>query len=295
METYIPIRTGAAGAIQGVFEIYTDMSALVLRNERAVFTILAGVGLVLALLYGALVLVVRRARDVIESQQRIISERSAALETLSAQMLSGAEMEKRKLAVGLHEGIAQTLAAIRIRLEHSLERIAGRDREVEPLASVIPVLQEAIEQVKAIATGLRPSSLDELGLLPTIDWLCREFARRHPQIRVAQDISLEEEDTPGPLKIVIYRIIESVLRDSEGAENTERIVLCLRLAEGTLSLAVEETPRDSRYASASARGAHADLQLQFAEAKERTTLSGGTFSASRDKAGGVTLRASWKA
>ena len=79
--------------------------------------------------------------------------------------------------------------------------------------SIIPMLQEAIQEVRTIATDLRPASLDDLGLLPTLNWLCREFEQQHPGIRIERQISLQEQDIPPPLKVILYRIIVSVLDD----------------------------------------------------------------------------------
>lgn len=295
MQTYIPVRNAATGSVEGVFEIYTDVTPLVSANERAVFVILAGVGLILLALYAVLILVIRRARRVIESQQNTISERTAALETLSAAMLRSEETEKKKVAVGLHEGVAQTLSAIKVRIENSLSQIDAGKANQGSLASIIPVLQDAIKDVQSIATGLRPSSLDDLGLLPTIDWFCREFENLHAEITIDQEISLQENDTPGPLKIVIYRIVESALTNIHRYENTDKIKLELMLAAGMITLIIDSTARDSLYAAAAGRGTDFALRMRFAEAQERTSLSGGTFSITRNKSGGVTLRAAWTA
>ncbi len=295
METYVPVRTGAKESVDAVFESYTDVSPLIPQNQRAAFIVLAGVGLVLMLHYGVLILVVRRARQVIESQQHGVNERIATLETLSARMLSGDEMEKKKLAIGLHEGLAQTLATIKMRIEHGLDQFTASKANDESLASIIPVLQSAIKDVRTIATGLRPSSLDELGLLPTVDWFCREFERLHPAIGVEEEISVQEGDVPAPLKIVVYRIIESAFTNIARYENTDQIELTLQLEEGAITLAIDDASHDSHYAGTAERDTDTDLQGIFSEARERTTLSGGRFTITRGKAGGVALRASWAA
>lgn len=293
MHTYIPVRAPATDSIEAVFEIYTDVTPLVSANERAVLVIMAGVVLILLLLYAVLILVVRQARKFIDSQQRTISERTTALESLSAEMLRGEEMAKRKLAVGLHEGLAQTLSAVKVRIENSLEKIASSRANDASLASMVPALQQAIKDVQAIATGLRPSSLDDLGLLPTIDWYCREFEHLHPEIAIDQEIALQETDTPAPLRIVIYRIVESVFRKIARYENTDKIELDLRRTNGDITLEIDSTARDSAYAASVDRESEFELQVRFAEAHERATLSGGAFTATRNKAGGIALRASW--
>ena len=295
MEIYVPVRARATQSVDAVFESYTDVSPLVAQNQRAAFIVLTGVGLVLLLLNGVLILVVRRALRIIESQQHSISQRTAALEILSGKMLRGDEMEKKKLAFGLHEGLAQTLATIKMRIEHRLDQFVSSKADDESLASIILVLQGAIKDVQTIATGLRPSSLDDLGLLPTIDWFCREFERLHPAIGVKQEISVQEEDVPAPLKIVIYRIIESAFTNIARYENTDRIALSLQMEDEVITLAIDDASQDSRYAGTTERDTDSDLQVSFAEAQERTTLSGGTFRIARRKAGGIALRASWAA
>jgi len=308
METYVPVRASPTQSVDAVFESYIDVSALVAQNQRTALIVLAGAGLVLLLLTGALILVMRRTLTAIESQQvpfagrgvvavrpqqNGISERTAALETLSAKILSNDEMEKKKLAFGLHDGLAQVLLTIKARIERNLAQAAENKAQDEPLASVVPLLERAISNVQAIATGLRPSILDELGLLPTIDWFCREFERQHPAIVIAEALALTEDDVPAPLRIVIYRIVESAFLNIARYEDTDRIALALRLEDGAVTLAIEDTAQDSRYAAQARRDNGSTLRVRFAEAQERTILSGGSFTVARSKTGRVTLRASW--
>jgi len=135
-----------------------------------------------------------------------------------------------------------------MRIEHGLDQFAVSKSNDESLASIIPVLQSAIKDVRTIATGLRPPSLDELGLLPTIDWFYREFESLHPAIGVEEEISVQVKDVPAPLKIVICRIIESAFTNIARYENTDKIELALRLEDGAITLAIDDTSQDSRYA-----------------------------------------------
>jgi PAS domain S-box-containing protein len=230
------------------------------------------------------------ARKLIDQENR---ERTVALEMLSARMLSSDEMEKKKLAFGLHEGLAQTLITVKLLIERRLQHYAASKAPDESMASVVPLLQSAIADVQTIATGLRPSSLDELGLVPTIDWFCREFDRLHPAIAVVKEISVQEKDVPGPLKIVIFRVIETAFANIALYENTDQIELTLQLEEDAITLAIDDISQDTRYVATGRRATDSNLQLRFGEAQERTTLSGGKFSIVRSKAGGVMLRASW--
>ena len=308
VETYVPVRADATKPVDAVFESYTDLSPLVARNQNTALIVLIGAGLVLLTLYGIFLLVMRRALKAMESQQRRdagseleaimakqhnINARTAALEMLSAKILSSDEMEKKKIAFDLHEGLAQMLITIKSGIERRLARPADGKADAESLAPTVPLRQAAIDDVQRIATGLRPSSLDDLGLVPTINWYCREFERLNPAITVAEELAVREDDLPAPLKIVIYRIIETAFTSIARYESADRIELGLQLGGGAITLTIDDASRDSRYAATAQHDSESDPQVRFAEAQVRTTLSGGNFTIARKKAGGIALRASW--
>jgi signal transduction histidine kinase len=293
MQTYLPIRGAPTAPVMGVFHIRSDMSHLVEESTEVMLFVLAGAELILALLYAVLFFVVRYANNIIHTEHATIKERTASLEVLSKHLLKGEELKKKKIAADLHEGLAQTLSAIKMNVE-SNELKKAADADGQSLGSIVPVLQHAIHEVRTIATELHPSSLDDLGLLPTINWFCREFERQHPEICVERQISLPERDIPPHLKTDIYRIIESAFRNIAKYPNTGRIRFALHLANDMIHLIIGDTPAmRPAAASAVASGVRADPQFRFAEVKERTSLSGGVFSQTVGKSGGVTLRASW--
>jgi signal transduction histidine kinase len=293
MQSYLPVRHSPVDPIRGVFEIYTDVNNLVHQTERTEFIILAGAILILSALYAALILIVRHANEIIEQQQHTILERTETLKSLSAQMLTREETHKQRIAVELHEGLAQTLSAVKLKVEKVRAHKAS-DEDDKSVDSIIPVLQQAIQEVRTIATNLRPSSLDDIGLLPTIKRLCSEFEERHPDTHIERQISLQEQDIPPPLKIIIYRIIVSVLADMENQPSIRRIHLALWLEDDNLVLMMDDTTTDALDSTAIPL-ANIDPQLRtgFAGMEELTTLSGGVFTASHHARGGATLRAAW--
>lgn len=294
MQTYLPVRAGPAEPIQGVFELYADVNNLVHQTERIEFIIMAGAILILSALYAVLIVIVRRANNTIELQQRTIRERTEALELLSAHMLKSEESQKKKIAFELHEGLAQTLAALKLKAENRQHNHKADEAAAGSVDSIIPVLQQAIQEVRAIATDLRPASLDDLGLLPTLNWLCREFEQRHPGIRIERKIPLQERDIPTPLKVILYRIIVSVLDDMAQHTNTGRVHLALWLDDNALILLIDDTATEALDGTVTPL-THLKPQLRagFDRMEELATLSGGAFTASRHSGGGTTLRAAW--
>ncbi len=295
MQTYLPVRAGPADPIQGVFELYTDVNNLVHQTERTEFIIMAGAILILSALYAVLIVIVRRANHVIEMQQRTIRERTETLEILSAHMLKNEESHKKKIAFELQEGLAQTLSAAKLLVESGRNRNACSAGEAAKcVGSIIPVLQDAIQEVRTIATDLRPSSLDDLGLLPTINWFCREFGKQHPGIRVERQISLQERDVPTPLKIILYRIVVSVLDDMALHTNTGRVHIALSLDDDALVLRIHDAASEALSGTVTPLPrVKPQLRSGFARMEVLATLSGGKFTASRDAGGDSTLCATW--
>lgn len=292
MHTYIPITGGPANQALGVLEIHTDMNHLIHENDKLLLVTLAGAEIILAILYAALIFVVRHAKNIIESQQKTIHDRTASLEVLSKRLLKNEEQEKQKIAIGLHEGLAQTLSAIKVNVESSRTRSGNED--MEPLESIVPAIQSAIQEVRSLATELRPSSLDDLGLLPTINWFCREFEQQYGDIIIEREISVHETTIPAPLKIVIYRIVESTFKSIAHFSNTDEIRLALQRAGDMIHLRICHSLVEQPSSKTNGRpDPGSNPQLRFAEMKERAALSGGTFRATQDSSGWVTLHASW--
>ncbi|MCK7493079.1 MAG: histidine kinase [Comamonadaceae bacterium] len=201
IQTYVPIVDAEDEPARGVFEIYTDVNPMVQHTEQAQLQLIGGGALIMALLYLALLAVVRYAERIIARQQDEIREHTATLERLSASMLHYQEDEKKRIAFDLHEGVAQTLSAVKMSVESVARQqaLAGKG-DAAALQPMVQAVKEAINEVRAVALNLRPSSLDGLGLIPTIRWFCREFMKLHPDIVTEHAIGLAEDDVPGPLQ-----------------------------------------------------------------------------------------------
>ena len=122
--------------------------------------------------------------------RRICAEQEVKI--LSARLLEAQEEERRRIARDLHDGFGGLLSAIKYKFE-----AAQGPQEVE---EVIPFLQQGIEECRRIQMNLRPSLLDDLGLLATLSWLTREFEKRSPGLRVEKQFEIEEGEIPPALE-----------------------------------------------------------------------------------------------
>ncbi|MDB4443773.1 GAF domain-containing protein [bacterium] len=223
-----------------------------------------------------------------------VEERTAEIRRLSSRFLSAQEEERKRIARELHDGIGQSLSAIKFRVEHALQKIGGeKTTEVsESLDPVVPTVQKAVEEVRRISRNLRPSILDDLGLLATISWFCREFQSIFSQIRIEKQIDIQEDDVPDFLKIVIFRILQEALNNIAKHSQANLVRLPLRKTDTNVELTIYDDGIGFNLENVLSED-QAEKGLGLASMKERTQLSGGSFSIESTKGKGTTIRAKW--
>jgi signal transduction histidine kinase len=222
-----------------------------------------------------------------------LEEANKALRQLSIRLLSAHEEERKRVAGELHDTIGAYLGGIKFKVESTLQQIAMTPKiATESLNTIIPVIQEAVEECRRIQMDLRPSMLDDLGVLPTLSWFCRRFQTIYSGIRVNQEVRIEESEVPVSLKIVIYRVTQEAMNNSAKHSKPNILRLCLRKIDDRMDLVVEDNglgfnveevlgPKSKR------RG------LGLTSMRERVDLSGGSFSIESSEGKGTIVRASW--
>ena len=296
IQTYLPVHRNRTAPIVGVFEIYTDINPLVEYAQYTQIAIAVGATVIMVLLYLALLIVVHRADKIIVTQQNTIRERTHTLEMLSAQLLTSQENEKKRIADNLHENVAQTLSAIKFQMEHAC-RLAGQrstEENTKALEAIVATIQNAIQNVSALAMELRPPSLDELGIIATVDWYCRKFQSLHPEIHVELATDIEESKISHALKIIIYRIIQEALDSIARYSLANFVSLRLDRSENTVSLTLQYNGRLYQPGEASERN-HAEKRIWVYTIEERAVLSGGTVSHDTKMSGESRIQFTWPA
>jgi signal transduction histidine kinase len=219
-----------------------------------------------------------------------LSERQ--LKFLSSQLLTVQENERKRIAAELHDNLGQILTAIKFGVENTLNQMDRNSPGSKPLESLIPTIQNAIEEVRRIYTHLRPSILDDLGIVATIGWFCREYRNIHPNIEVIKEIGMDEEDVPSPLKIVIYRIIQEAMTNVAKHSSANCVELSLFETEAGLELTINDNGIGFDIQGA-LNGPSTIRGLGLASMKERAELSGGNMEIRSRKGKGTAIRILW--
>jgi signal transduction histidine kinase len=216
------------------------------------------------------------------------------LRLLSSQLLTAQEMERGRIARELHDGIGQSLSAIKFRVEDALGQLdkGSTESSVSTLGNLIPLIQSTVEEVRRITMDLRPSTLDDLGILATVAWLCRVFQATYSTVEIKREIDAEESDIPNPLKIVVYRILQEALNNVAKHSGADMVTISLARKDNTIQLTIEDNGHGFDVEEAFAVES-SERGFGLASMKERMGLSGGTFVINSAKGEGTIVRATW--
>jgi len=223
--------------------------------------------------------VVRRAlNDRLErakrrAAQQALREAHRRLQALSARLLQVEETERRRVARELHDGVGQLLTAVKLRL-------AGLNPSAADYASrrseCLVAIDEALEQVRRMARDLRPSQLDDLGLVAALrSHLDRQassagFKPNFNDERVPARLASEIETT-------CFRIAQEALTNIARHAHASEVWVTLAGTAAELRLEVRDNGRGFDVAAARS-GAAAGRSMGLLSMEERATLAGGRLA-----------------
>jgi signal transduction histidine kinase len=225
-----------------------------------------------------------------------LRESHRRLQALSSQLLDAQENERKRIAKELHDGIGQILTAVKFGVENSLQMAACSENHPcqQSLTAVISVIQNGIDEIRRISRDLWPTILSDLGILPAINWYCREFQSIYSEMRISREIDVLEEEVPEELKITLYRVLQEATNNAAKHSKGDQVSLSLKKNRDRLELTVSDNGQGFDLSS-TLDGQRSRKGLGLTSMRERTELSGGSFSIESVLGKGTVVRASWAA
>ena len=215
------------------------------------------------------------------------------LRMLSKQLLTAQENERKRIALELHDTVAQSLVTIKFTLAQKLKQMGNpAPPDGISIESVIDLVQANITEVRRLMTALRPSLLDDLGILATINWHCREFQSIYHDIEIEKYLTIDENDVPHDLKIVIFRILQEAMNNVAKHSQASNILLFLKRENGILELSVKDNGKGFDYQEALSNVTNTK-GLGLIGMRERAELSFGSFSIESHKDEGTHIQVIW--
>ena len=175
-----------------------------------------------------------KAMDEIRKQQ-------VMLEKLSSEIIIAEEKERKRVSIELHDGIGQILSALKINLELTKKqgenKYPGMALEID---ESLKLVSRAMEDLRRIARDLRPSMLDDFGLIPTIQWYINEYEKL-TGIKVDLNISIPNTNIFTPdQEINLFRIIQESLTNIIKHSKAKEASLDLDISDEKVRLVIED-------------------------------------------------------
>ena len=215
-----------------------------------------------------------RAAIAVDLSERV--SRDAVRRVVEAQ-----EMERRRLARELHDETGQALTSILLGLK-PLEQSAESEEARAAVASVRELVVSTLQDVRRLAVELRPSALDDFGLVPAVERLAGTVAEQSG-LQVDLQSQLGEERLPGEVETALYRVVQEALTNIVKHAGAGRVSILLGRKDAGVVAVVED---DGSGFDASATREDA---LGLAGMHERVGLVGGRLQIESTPEAGTTI------
>jgi PAS domain S-box-containing protein len=192
---------------------------------------------------------------------------------LSRGIINAQEQERQRVARELHDGVNQLLASAKYRLGSITQKRSGPYGE--DIRQVGELVEKAIGEVRLISRNLRPSELDDLGLIAALRSLTHEFGRRSGMTaRFKSATASCPSHMPKEVEMTLYRIAQEALNNVEKHSRAVRVELALSCNRTQALLTIYDNGRGF-----SRRGISGVSGWGLQNMNERAALLGGKFEA----------------
>jgi signal transduction histidine kinase len=215
-------------------------------------------------------------KEIVERRQAedTLKESEKRTEKLASRLINAQEIERRRIAMELHDELGQALNATKLHLrviENGLEEDQRATRE--ECEKLLEYLDHVIEDVRRLSLALSPTILEDLGLTAAIQWLVSGFAG-YPAAKVTADIEEIDHYVPDKHRIAIYRVLQEVFTNISKHARAEHVSIVIRRHDDTVAFSIEDDgtgfdPKRELMKAASESG------LGLATMSERVRVAGG--------------------
>jgi signal transduction histidine kinase len=177
------------------------------------------------------------------------------LRKLAAHFQNVREEEQKRIAREIHDELGQQVTSLKMDVSWIKKRIiaAGKEEQFMPrLNQMMELLDESVKTVRRISSGLRPSVLDDLGLMAALDWQSKEFERKF-SIPVELISSQKSLDISSDIATGVFRLFQESLTNVARHAQAEKVVASIEIEDGALVLKVSDNGKGFDTSSKSGR------------------------------------------
>lgn len=211
------------------------------------------------------------------------------LRELTASMRGLREEEQARIARELHDELGQVLTGLQFEISWIAARLDPAQTEIRrKLDSMRAAITGAVDDVRRIASDLRPAALDELGLAAAIDWQLKKF-RDLTGTGIELKLSHEEFSIEEKVAVAAFRVVQESLTNAARHAQANKVTVTARHHAGQLTVEIADDGRGLPIAEAGGAALRAGGLVGM---RERLQQLGGTLTIESAPGRGTTLVAS---
>jgi len=177
----------------------------------------------------------------LETSQQTVAEKEAARARLLAQLINAQEEERRRIARELHDGVGQSLTSLMVGLK-LVNQFCEREAVQEKTAELRRITGETLDEVRLLSRQLRPSILDDLGLVTALERYADDFTGLYPGLTIDLHCSLPQR-LPLPVETTLYRIIQEAMTNAARHSGGTALSVVLTARNGRIQAIIEDNGR----------------------------------------------------
>ena len=237
----------------------------------------------------------RRKKDLFDKdhQADLVEKTEKRMHQLAEQLINSQEFERKRVSSELHDGVGQILSALKFQIESVVGESKNTSKQRKNdvvLSNVLDNIKVALTDLRRISVDLRPSVIDDLGLIMALKWFAGEYKKVYTGVKVDLQLDAQESTLSDKNKNLIYRIIQEAMNNIAKHAYAGNIFLQLTKSENGLLLRISDD------------GCGFDLDevkkskksgLGLKSMEERALDSGANFTMSSNPSSGTTIQIFW--
>lgn len=199
------------------------------------------------------------------------------------------EIERKKIARDIHDGIAQTISNIVIKTEICNKFMQNNNisEASDELITLKEVAKDALDEIRAMIYDLRPMSLDDLGLVPTLERYIDKVAKDN-NLKISLKVKGPVVKLKSYVEVVFFRIVQEALNNTIKHAQAHEVLICLNFSEQNIELSVKDDGIGFNPQNIELKINESNSGYGLIGMKERITSLGGEFIIKSKKNKGTT-------
>lgn len=213
------------------------------------------------------------------------------LHQLANKLIQSQENERKRVSSELHDGLGQILSALKYKVEFAA--IEAKEKPIETEVVLSDILENvivALSELRRVSSDLRPSVLEDLGIILTLKWFSEEYNKIYTDLNVEFEIDVKEIDIPDENKHIIYRVVQEAMNNIAKHSDAKNIYVHLTKPKSGLLLRIKDDGSGFDLKKVKQRD-KAGMGLKTME--ERAVKSGAKFTMKSNALSGTIVQLSW--